>query len=212
MIVGWAFPFLIEGASGFGTPAVIAAKKGYGLNKEKSVLKGASEQENIPAEPQLASSKIPTKDLLKAMLPLWGTIMVLIVTRISQLGIKAFLTASEPSLNVPLRSLGEFSISPSLVVGMKDIFNTDLSWSHAILYVPSILPFIFISLLTFWWYKSPGAMVKNAFSSTTKQMKNPTLALLGALVFVNLMMMGGADSAVNNIGDSLAGVLAVLLF
>jgi lactate permease len=201
----YEFPSLIGGAFGL-LVSVIAAKKGLGLSSEKTILQGVSEGEIIPAEAAPASAKIRSVDLLKAMFPLWGTILVLIVTRISQLGVKALLTASEPSLSVPMGSLGEFSISPSLVVGMKDIFNTDLSWSHAILYVPSILPFVFISLLAFWWYRSPGSMVKSAFSSTLKQMKNPTLALLGALVFVNLMMMGGADSAVNKIGESLADV------
>jgi lactate permease len=49
-------------------------------------------------------------------------------------------------------------------------------------------------------------MVRKAFSITMSQMKNPTLALLGALVFVNLMMMGGEESAVNKIGVSLADI------
>jgi lactate permease len=34
MIVGWAFPFMIEGASGFGTPAAIAAPLLVGLGFE----------------------------------------------------------------------------------------------------------------------------------------------------------------------------------
>ncbi len=37
-------------------------------------------------------------------------------------------------------------------------------------------------------------------------MKMPTQALLGALVFVNLMMMGGEDSAVALIGNNLASL------
>jgi lactate permease len=37
-------------------------------------------------------------------------------------------------------------------------------------------------------------------------MKNPIYALLGALVFVKLMMMGGESSAVNTIGNLLAGL------
>jgi lactate permease len=34
MIVGWAFPFMIEGSSGFGTPAAIAAPLLVGLGFE----------------------------------------------------------------------------------------------------------------------------------------------------------------------------------
>jgi lactate permease len=200
----YEFPSLIGGAVGL-VVSVIVAKKGIGLSKAEVELHGKKAPVNERLD-IVHSSKIRTPVLIKAMFPLWGTILVLIVTRVAQLGIKPLLTASDPSLNIPLGSLGEFSISPSLVVGMKDIFNTDMSWSHAILYVPSILPFVFISLLSFWWYRSPGKEMKNAFSSTVKQMKNPTLALLGALVFVNLMMMGGEASAVNNIGESLANV------
>ena len=44
------------------------------------------------------------------------------------------------------------------------------------------------------------------FRITFKQMQAPTLALLGALVFVNLMMMGNDHSAVKLIGDHLAAL------
>jgi len=198
----YEFPSLIGGAIGL-LISVLIAKKGIGLNSEEVKVHGASESDDERTD---AESSVPIRrsELIRAMFPLWGTILVLIITRVGQLGVKALLTASDPSLGIKLGFLGEFTISPSLVIGLKDIFNTDLSWSHAILYVPSILPFVFISMLTFWWYKSPGALMKKAFSTTIKQMKNPTLALLGALVFVNLMMMGGAESAVNRIGESLA--------
>ncbi len=214
----YEFPSLIGGAIGL-LVSVIVAKKGIGLNTEPVQLHagnvvgrasaGAAVDRPSVADLEsegVAGERISIAKLLKAMFPLWGTILVLIITRISQLGVKALLTASEPSLNIPLGSLGEFSISPALVVGLNDIFNTDMSWSHAFLYVPSILPFLFISLMTFWWSRSPPSLVRKAFSITMSQMKNPTLALLGALVFVNLMMMGGEESAVNKIGVSLADI------
>lgn len=206
----YEFPSLIGGAIGL-LISVIAAKKGIGLNMEPVQLHAGNVVGRASAgaagdRPSVADEKISIAKLLKAMFPLWGTILVLIITRIGQLGVKALLTASDPSLNIPLGSLGEFSISPSLVVGLNDIFNTDTSWSHAFLYVPSILPFLFISLMTFWWSRSQPNMVRKAFSITLGQMKNPTLALLGALVFVNLMMMGGEESAVNKIGVSLADI------
>ena len=72
------------------------------------------------------------------------------------------------------------------------------------LYVPSILPFGLVSLLAFWWYKSSGAVLRQTFTETVHQMRNPLLALLGAIVFVNLMMMGGDQSAVSLIGRNLA--------
>ncbi len=196
----YEFPSLIGGAIGL-VVSVVAAKKQIGLKKNKVFLRGSPEAE----KPQVNLVKnIKTGQLLKALFPLWATILVLVITRISQLGIKALLTASAPVINIPLGSLGELSLSASLVLGLDNIFQTDLNWSHSILYVPSVIPFLLVSLLSFLWYKSPAGEIKGVFISTIKQMKKPTLALLGALVFVNLMMMGGKESAVNRIGETLA--------
>jgi lactate permease len=75
-----------------------------------------------------------------------------------------------------------------------------------VLYIPSILPFGFISIMTFLLYKKSGKDLGRVWGSTVQQMKKPTQALLGALVFVNLMMMGGDQSAVALMGDHLAGL------
>ncbi|MFT7558809.1 MAG: lactate permease [Flavobacteriales bacterium] len=151
-----------------------------------------------------ASEKVSFKELVKATFPLWGTVLLLIATRIPQLGIKPLPVIKEPALSFSLGSLGDFSVSPALVVSLKNIFNTNEAWSHSLLYVPSLLPFGLIALLTFALYRQ--RTVGRVLAETRDQMKKPILALLGALVFVNLMMMGGDNSAVAEIGKNLAAL------
>lgn len=184
----YEFPALVGGASGL-ILSVIAASKGWGL---PSVKEGK------------AFTRIPGKKLIKAGFPLWGTLGLLVVTRIPQLGIKPLLNATEPAVSVSLKGVGVFSLSSSLVLMFENILGTTESWAHKLLYVPSIIPFIFIALITFFLYKSNGSTVRGVFRSSLFQMKAPTLALFGALIFVKLMMMGGEDAAVHRIGIALA--------
>ncbi len=204
----YEFPSLVGGATGLVISAV-AAKFGIGLSKQKVEQKeeGGERQKKKEANMQAhAARKVSTGRLLKATFPLWGTIVILILTRIPQLGIKSLITASEPGLTFSLGALGDFSLSASLVLSIENILRTDVGWTHALLYVPSFIPFLLISLLTFLWYAASPKEIASSFRMTFRQMRNPTIALLGALVFVNLMMMGGEDAAVNRIGIILAKV------
>jgi lactate permease len=203
--INYEFPSLIGGFAGLLITALLA-KKGVGISKETVLVQesvGASELLH-PNEAQSRSGSVSFRNLIKATFPLWGTILVLIVTRIPQLGIKPLLVATEPAFSFDMGSLGVFSLSSSLVVSLENIFNTVEGWSHSILYVPSVIPFLLISLIAFGMYKTPKTDIKNVWNETVAQMAKPTYALLGALVFVNLMMMGGEHSAVTLIGKSLA--------
>ena len=204
----YEFPALIGGFIGI-LFTVILAKFRIGLSAEEVEVhepSGKSELLHDDGENVPSSKKPGIKKLLKASFPLWGTILILILTRVPELGIKAVLLSESPAINLDLGSLGEFSLSASLVIGLERIFNTTVEWDHSILYVPSLLPFAFISLLTFLLYRKKANKVKTVFNETVHQMRGPTLALLGALVFVGLMMMGGENSAVTLIGKSMADV------
>lgn len=150
-------------------------------------------------------TRIAPAHVAKALFPLWGTVLILLVTRINQLGLKEWLTSAEPALHVPLGWVGELSISSSLVIGLNSIFGTESAWSHAILYVPSILPFFLVSLISFVLFKADAGIVKKTWNETCGRMHRPLIALLGALVFVKLLMMGGDRSSTMVIGTSLAG-------
>jgi lactate permease len=201
----YEFPSLISGFIGL-VVTTLLAKKGIGLSPDAVEVHekvGESSLIHSPASDG-PERKIQNRELLKATFPLWGTILILIITRIPAFGIKHILQLREPTLDVDLGSLGILGISPSLVVSLKEIFNTAVAWSHSVLYVPSLIPFLFISFLTFLWYRTPRNQTGWVWKETLSQMRKPALALFGALVFVNFMMMGNEQSAVTLIGKNLA--------
>lgn len=186
---GSEFPSLVGGLIGL-VCTILLAKRGIGLSKLTD------------AETPLEDNTLTIRSLIKASFPLWGTVLILVLTRIPDLGIKSLLVAKEPSFHLALGSLGDFSISAALVVSLNNIFHTNESWSHSLLYIPSVLPFGLVALITLKIYARGSG--KAVLLETAEQMKKPMLALFGALVFVNLMMMGGDHSAVTLIGKNLA--------
>ena len=200
----YEFPSLVGGTIGLVFTAIIA-KLGIGLSKDNVEVQEQVGESNLvqAGKKDKVREKLSVGKLIKATFPLWGTLLLLVITRIPQLGIKSLLTLKEPALAISLGSIGEFNLSSALVVSISGIFGSDISWAHQLLYVPSLLPFGVISLVTFYIYRNTRKEVVTVFNETVHQMVNPTKALLGALVFVNLMMMGEV-SAVENIGQSLA--------
>jgi lactate permease len=190
MVAFWnyEFPALVGGSIGLIGSCVIAAR-GWGLKR---------------VEGQISRRSISVAELIKASFPLWGTVALLVITRIPQIGIKALLTSMQPALNFIWGGVGSFSVSASLVVSIREIFGTTVNWSHMVLYVPSLLPFGLISLITFALYRMNRNRRADVFRQSVLQMKAPAITLLGALVFVKLMMMGDDISAVTIIGNVLA--------
>jgi lactate permease len=144
--------------------------------------------------------------VVKALFPLWATVLVLLVTRIPALGLRGLLTAAAPAWDFPLGSLGVFSISPALVLNLRGIFGTDTDWTHQLLYVPSLIPFVLISVVSWRVLAAPAGTARNVWRESSVRMRNPVFALLGALVFVRLLMIGEDQSSVMLIGHSLAAV------
>ncbi len=142
--------------------------------------------------------------LVKAMFPLWGTVLVLLLTRIHQLGIKGLLVSENPVWEITLGSLGTLGVSPSLVVRLNDIFMTSASWKHKLLYVPSIVPFFLVSAIAFVVFKMKRQDIKQVWLESYHRMYRPILALLGALVFVKLIMAEGDQSCAQIIGNAFA--------
>jgi lactate permease len=139
------------------------------------------------------------------MFPLWGTVLVLIVTRIPELGIKGALTATEPMVTASLGSLGEFSLSTALVARLTSIFGTDATWAFSALYIPAFIPFFLIAGASLLLFRAGADTGWTVWTETYDRMKKPILALLGALVMVSLMRAGGDDALVIVIGRFFAG-------
>ncbi|BFU60461.1 MULTISPECIES: lactate permease LctP family transporter [Rodentibacter] len=184
------FPSLIGGAVGLFV-SVWAANRNIGLAKVDNTLDNQA---------------VSTSQVLKALFPTGLLIAFLIVTRVQQLPFKAMMNDTTVWFSTVLGSLGTFEISKGLIFTLKNIFGSQVSSSYKLLYVPALIPFIITVLIAIPFFKVSGENVKQIFSSSLKQSKNPFIALMGALVMVNLMLVGGDHSMVKIIGRTFADV------
>lgn len=194
------FPSLLGGFIGL-MLSLLLAWFGIGLS-------GKDDEEDATAASSEEGAMPSVGDLLKATFPLWGTILLLILTRLPDLGLKGLLQATEPNISVSLGALGQLTVSASLVVTLAGILDTTTQWRHSVLYVPSILPFIVIAVASVYSFgiSTFRARMSVICVQTFSRMRSPFFALLGALVFVNMMMLGGETSSVSLIGQHLAAL------
>lgn len=155
-----------------------------------------------PATPRTVSNG----QLVKATFPLWSTVLILLMTRLDFIGLKGWLTAKDPYLSLSLVPLGELRLSPSLVVQWQHLLGTELHWSHAILYVPSFVPFFLVAGISILVFQMPKNEVGAVWQQSIRQILKPLGAFLGALVLVKLLMVGGEESCAFILGRGLAAV------
>ncbi|WP_150538392.1 L-lactate permease [Actinobacillus vicugnae] len=185
--VNYEFPSLVGGAIGLFI-SIFLANKGVGLAKVENTL----------------DSVVTGKEVAKALLPTGLLIAFLIVTRIQQLPFKAMMNNATIWIGTQLGSLGQFEISQGLVFSLKNIFGTSVNASYKLLYVPALIPFVVTVLICIPLFALSGSKVKEVFAGSFKQTKNPFIALIGALIMVNLMLVGNDGSMVKIIGKSFA--------
>lgn len=188
--VNYEFPSLVGGAIGL-LISVFVANKGIGLEKDESHT-----EQNVVSQQQI----------LKALLPTGLLIFILIITRIKQLPFKGMLNDATHWFGVQLGSLGYFDVSKGLVLSLNQIFGTSISAGYKLLYVPALIPFIITVLIAVPIFALTAKQTKTIFAESLKQTRNPFLALVGALIMVNLMLVGGDGSMVKIIGKSFAEV------
>jgi len=186
-LINSEFPSVVGGLIGLLT-TVWLASRGVGLTQEKEIL---GEQPTALA-------------VTKALFPLWATVLILLITRIPQLGIRGYLSASEPAWHLPLGNMGDFAVSQSLVISLTNILGTQTSWDHPLLFVPSFIPFILVALLSIPVLGASWDIPLKVWRESTQRIRRPAYALLGALVLVKLLMMGDASSPVMIIGHHLS--------
>lgn len=201
------FPSLIGGAIGLVLSAFFASK-GVGISKdfdEKQIaLSGTVE----------TYEKEPLSHVVKALFPFAVLIGILVVTRIQQLPLKAWLNSSEPLFGFSL-GFADFKVSKSITFGLYNIFGTGISDSYKLLYVPALIPFVVTVLFAGFIYKTDLGKVHNIFSTSFKAVKLTYVALFGAFVMVKLMMLtspavaetgkAAVESMVKTIGTVFAG-------
>lgn len=157
--------------------------------------------------------KIKFKEVFVGTFPLFTTLLLLLVTRLEFLGVKSLLQTNNPNISFDLLELGTLSISPTLVITISNILKVTEEigqFSLQLLYIPFILPFIAVGLIHLIFItKRPNLIKQNLYESLQK-IKGPSIALIGALIFVKLMMVEGRKeyqlASIQLIGESLANL------
>ncbi|MGF1714363.1 L-lactate permease [Photobacterium chitinilyticum] len=188
----YEFPSLIGGAIGL-TLSILLARYNIGLEAPESTS-------------QANKVQIPFKTVFKAMSPTLLLILILIVTRIQQLGIKGMLTDSTPLFNLSL-GFSDLSVSQALIIKLSNILGTETSWAYKTLYVPALIPFLLVVLICIPVLGMQRNTVKQAFTETASRIKMPFIALVGALIMVKFMMIGGDKSPIMTTGQAFSGLM-----
>jgi L-lactate permease len=134
--------------------------------------------------------------------PIWLVVLILIVTRLEQIGLKKFLTKVTPNFTIHFGTYGTFRLSASLVFQLRDILTfPGINWKYELLYVPFLIPFVLVSLLNMYMYRKDLAHGPAHVARTVAdRLKNPAIALLGALVLVQLVIRVGAEAPATILG------------
>lgn len=194
-VLSCTIPYLLLSQIGSEFPALVGGAIGLGITAFLSRYNIGVEQKTPRKVPHVRFGK-----LMKSFFPLLGVIVLLVLTRVESFEIKELLT------HTGFKTFwGEFWMSSSFVVGWDGILGTNLNWSHAILYVPSFLPFLLVGALSFYVLSIKKSVQRKIISTSFEQMKKPTLALVGILIFVKLMMVGEGSPAMI-LGEFFAGV------
>lgn len=179
--VGPEFPSLIGALVGLGV-VIFGAKKGFCLPEDHWDF--GPEQHWDPEWTGEIRGSNSTEfkahmSQFKAWLPYILIGLILVITRIPDLGLKGILAAQKISFND--------------IMGYKGV-----SGSIDYLYLPGTIPFMLVALLTIAIHGMSGDAAKKAWSQSIVKMKNPTIALFFAVALVSIFRGSGvADAALN---------------
>lgn len=200
LFVGYEFASLL-GALISIVLSVLAAKAGFLVPKktwdfgdpEKWDYEWQATREVTP----VAESKM---SLRMAWVPYVLIALILVATRIPQLGLKGLLTSGAP-----------------FVVGIQNLFGYEnLDWSLKWAYLPGTF-FVIVALITNVLHKMNVQQIKQSWKDTAKQVSGAALALLFGLALVEVMkykngagvsMMDEMANALAMVGDSLYVLIA----
>lgn len=178
-LFGEEFPALLGGL--IATALVVtAAKKGFLLPKDSWDFGPQSTWEKEWTGDIQTVEKCDFKahmSQLRAWMPYVLIGLILVLTRINSLPLKAWLNSID------------FTI-PN-ILGYKSV-----AFSIKPLYLPGTIPFMLVAILTIFIHKMKGDKVAAAWSDSIKRMKNPAIALFFAVALVEIFK----QSAHNTIG------------
>ncbi len=179
--VGPEFPSLIGGLVGLGI-IVAGAKRGFCVPETPWDFGPQSswDAEWTGSIRTAANTEFKAHmSQFRAWLPYVLIGLILVVTRIPELGLKGFLSAQK----IPFND----------ILGYKGV-----SASIDYLYLPGTIPFTLVALLTILLHGMKGDAVKRAWGESIAKMKSPTIALFFAVALVSIFRGSGVvDAALN---------------
>ena len=182
-----------------------------GLSTTASIEDGMTEsQKAIEMALGPRKSGLPyLKEFLLRTSPITLTVILLIITRIPQLGLNELLKKTEPAFSIYFGTYATFRLSASLVFQLDNILTyPNLDWKYELLYTPFIIPFILVSVITYLIYRKESSdSMGGIFRTVYSRVKNPAVALAGALTLVQLMTEGDETAPASIIGTVLADAL-----
>ncbi len=176
-VLGPEFPAMLGGLLGLGV-VVWGAKKGFCVPSD---VWGFGDPKNWDASwsgtsGASASTEFkPHMSQLRAWMPYVIICVLLVISRIPELGLKGWLSAQKISYNN--------------ILGFKD-----LSEGITYLYLPGTF-FIVVALLTIWIQNMSGEAVKDAWKESFAKMKGPTIALCFAVALVAIFRGSSVNHA-----------------
>jgi lactate permease len=188
----YEFPSLVGGAVGL-CFSTLMAKRQVGLEPY-----GSNEVVIAPLSKR--------RERVRAFAPYLMLIAILVVTRVPFLPFREWLNAESPALTRDLGSLGIFSVSAALVFKLDSIFGTSSAWSYNALYVPALIPFVVVILLSVPILRIDFHTLPKVVADTMNRLSRASVALIGALIMVQLMTLGGDQSQTMVIGRSFATI------
>ena len=171
-------PSLLAGLISLGI-LIVAAKAGFMTPKDNWDFAPRAEwQEYWIGSTQAKVEETSKKDmsLFMAWLPYILISFILVVTRIPAIGLKPILQSWKINLFT----------ADSLMFGVP---GTAYSFNYG--YLPGIIPFILVAILTIFLHRMSGEDVKEAWSKTFKQVAAAAIPLAAGLALVQLMLNVG---------------------
>lgn len=195
ILIGYEFASLIASLVSIAL-TVLAAKKGFLTPKKNWDFGNPAEWD----KEWLATTKVSPvaqsdMSLIKAWIPYLLIAVILIITRIPQLGIKSLLNSGAP-----------FVLKVNNILGFDN-----LDWSLKWAYLPGTF-FILVAIITNFMHKMSFKKVKESWTSTLKQVSGAAIALLFGLALVEVMkyknttglsMMDTMANALSMVGEKL---------
>ena len=159
---------------------VPAARAGFLVPKTKWEFPERSQWQqtwlgSVEVEPDRSESSGPSVAI--AWLPYILVALLLVITRIPQLGVKALIT------------------SPAVTISWSNILGTDLGYRLQLLYLPGTVPFILVALITIPLHKMSAGVARETWGRSLKQIVPAAIALVFALGMVNMMRFSGNNAS-----------------